>query len=94
MNDEQTELGLGAYVAAFLALLALTGVTFGLSFVPLGALELPVAIAIALAKASLVALYFMHLVEQPPSHRIAALTALALAAILIVLAAADVLTRA
>lgn len=44
-----------------LALLALTGITVGASFVDMGKLNVWVALGIASAKASLVLLVFMHL---------------------------------
>lgn len=44
-----------------LALLALTGVTVGASYVDLGRLNVWVALAIASVKASLVLLIFMHM---------------------------------
>ncbi len=49
-----------AYVGIFLTLLALTAVTVGAAFVDLGALNTPVALAIAGLKAALVIIFFMH----------------------------------
>jgi cytochrome c oxidase subunit 4 len=43
------------------ALLVLTGVTVGVSYIDLGWLNVPVTLAIASAKVSLVLLFFMHL---------------------------------
>jgi cytochrome c oxidase subunit 4 len=48
------------YLLIFVALLALTGATVGAAYVDLGALNNVVALGIALLKASLVVLYFMH----------------------------------
>jgi cytochrome c oxidase subunit IV len=48
------------YYAIFAALMVLTGITVAVAFVPLGALNFPVAIAIAITKATLVVLFFMH----------------------------------
>jgi cytochrome c oxidase subunit 4 len=48
------------YYAIFAALIVLTAITVAVSFVPLGALNFPVAIAIAITKATLVVLFFMH----------------------------------
>jgi cytochrome c oxidase subunit 4 len=48
------------YYAIFGALMALTAITVAVAFVPLGALNFPVAISIAITKATLVVLYFMH----------------------------------
>src|SRR3954463_8861518 len=48
------------YYAIFGALMVLTGVTVGAAFVNLGSFNFPVAIAIAILKATLVILFFMH----------------------------------
>jgi cytochrome c oxidase subunit IV len=48
------------YYAIFAALMILTGVTVGAAFVNLGSLNFPVALAIAITKATLVILFFMH----------------------------------
>jgi cytochrome c oxidase subunit 4 len=81
------------YLVVWIALLLLTTLTFGLSYVSLGSFALLVAVAIATAKGALIALYFMHLVEQRASSRLTLLLAVILIALLIVLAVADVLTR-
>lgn len=50
------------YLAVFIALLALTALTTGVAFMNLGGVgNVAVALAIAITKAVLVALYFMHL---------------------------------
>ena len=48
------------YYAIFGALMVLTAVTVGVAFVNLGPFNFPVALAIALTKATLVVLFFMH----------------------------------
>ena len=48
------------YYAIFGALMVLTAVTVGVAFIPLGVANFPVAITIALTKATLVVLFFMH----------------------------------
>lgn len=53
--------GFGIYLAVFAALLVLTVVTVGVSYIDLGILNVAVALIVASVKASLVALYFMHL---------------------------------
>jgi cytochrome c oxidase subunit 4 len=53
--------GYGIYVAVWGGLLTLTGATVAVSYVDLGLLNVVVALLIASAKASLVALFFMHL---------------------------------
>ena len=53
------------YYLVFAALLVLTVVTVAVSRVHLGALNLPVALGIAVAKAVLVILFFMHVKYSP-----------------------------
>ncbi len=52
---------LALYAAVWIALLALTATTVAVSYVNLGAWNVVAALAIASVKASLVALFFMHL---------------------------------
>lgn len=52
------------YLGVFAALIALTIVTVGFSYIHLGALNLLVAVVVATMKAALVALYFMHLKDD------------------------------
>ncbi len=49
------------YAIVWVALLILTFVTWRVSFIPLGLMNVTVAMVIASLKASLVALFFMHL---------------------------------
>ena len=48
------------YLIVFSALLVLLVLTVGASFLPLGAAHLPVAMTIAVIKAVLIVLFFMH----------------------------------
>ncbi len=52
------------YYRVFAALMVLTGVTIGVAFVHLGTLNFPVALGIAITKATLVILFFMHVKES------------------------------
>lgn len=70
-------------------LIALWALSFGLSFVDLGAAGLPIALAIAVLKAALVGAIFMELAKAPASIRYSVLAAGALAAILIGFVVAD-----
>jgi cytochrome c oxidase subunit IV len=88
-----SHLGPLGYGVTFGVLLLLTGVTLGLSYVDLGRFGVPIALAIASTKALLVALFFMHLVEQRASNRIVAATAIAFVALLVTLMVVDVDTR-
>jgi cytochrome c oxidase subunit 4 len=49
-----------SYYGIFGALMVLTAVTVAMAFVNLGTLNFPVALAIAITKATLVVLFFMH----------------------------------
>ncbi|HZW36772.1 MAG: cytochrome C oxidase subunit IV family protein [Deltaproteobacteria bacterium] len=53
--------GYGIYIAVWGGLLVLTGATVGVSYLDLGIFNVVVALLIASAKVSLVALFFMHL---------------------------------
>ena len=56
---------LKTYFTIFAALMVLTGLTVWASFQHLGIWNTPVALGIAVAKATLVALFFMHLRYSP-----------------------------
>jgi cytochrome c oxidase subunit IV len=49
-----------SYYGIFGALMVLTAATVGVAFINLGSLNFPVALAIAITKATLVILFFMH----------------------------------
>jgi len=49
------------YFAIFGTLMVLTGATIAVAFINLGSLNFPVALGIAIVKATLVVLFFMHL---------------------------------
>lgn len=51
-------------IGVFAALLVLTGMTVGLYYMDLGAADFSVAMIIATIKATLVAVYFMHLIHD------------------------------
>jgi cytochrome c oxidase subunit 4 len=76
-----------------IALLALWAASFGLSYVSLGDASLVVALAIAAVKAGLVAMFFMELLHESFSMKLAILSAGALLALLIGLMIADIVTR-
>lgn len=56
------------YMAVFGALLVLTGLTYAVSYMSLGPAALPVAMFVAVIKASLVCAYFMHLKYDDSYH--------------------------
>lgn len=81
------------YYATFGALLVLTAVTVGVAYVDLGVLSQPVALAIAVCKASLVMIFFMHLDHSSTLVRIFAGSGLAWLLIMLIYTVADYLTR-
>jgi len=56
--------GYGIYLVVWGGLVLLTGLTVAVSYVNLGVWNIVVALLIASAKATLVALYFMHLKSE------------------------------
>lgn len=62
------------YVGAWLALLALTGLSFGVDRLHLGSVSTAIALGVAVLKASVVFVVFMHLDREPfPIRFVAAL---------------------
>ena len=53
------------YYGIFAALMALTALTVWVSYIDIGNLSIVVALAIAVTKATLVALFFMHVRHSP-----------------------------
>ena len=73
------------YIAIFVALAVLTGIELGVAFLPWSKLALVlILLGLAVWKALLVALYFMHLRFEPNRLRILAAAPLPLAVILVV----------
>jgi cytochrome c oxidase subunit 4 len=65
--------GTGVNVKTLVALLILTGITIGASYIDLGSGNVVVALIIATIKASLVVLFFMHLRWDKPVYGIVAM---------------------
>lgn len=80
-------------VGVGIVLLILAAISFGLSFLRLGAWETPVALGIGALKALGIALWFMELRHAPTVLRAVAVAGLALFVLLVSLTAADVATR-
>ncbi|WP_437673716.1 cytochrome C oxidase subunit IV family protein [Sorangium sp. So ce131] len=76
-------LPLKVYIATWLALLVLTVVTVGASYVDLGAANLALALLIATAKAGVVALIFMHLKWDHKFHTLIFLSSVIFLAVFI-----------
>jgi len=82
------------YFAVFIALLALTALTTGVAFIDLGGVgNIAVALSIAVIKAVLVALYFMHLRYSSPLTVIFAGAGIFWLGILVALTLSDYITR-
>jgi cytochrome c oxidase subunit 4 len=82
------------YLAVWTGLMVLTALTWGLSsfHIPGGA-GVAVALTIASVKGALVALFFMHLYDQPGPNRLVLLTSLVFVALLVSLVLLDNATR-
>ena len=76
-------------LGVFAALLVLTGLTVAVTYVDLGMWNLWVALGIATVKASLVALYFMHLRYDKPFNAVILVSALVFLALFVTLAMMD-----
>jgi cytochrome c oxidase subunit 4 len=84
----------GRYVIVWIALLVLTVVTYFASRVHLpGGWHIAVALLIACVKGGMVALFFMHLWDQPGANRLVFMTSLVFVALLIGLTVLDNATR-
>ena len=81
------------YIAVFLALMVLTAVTVWAAGQDFGAFNTVVALAIAVTKASLVVLFFMHVKYGPPLVKLAVLSALVFLGILLVITLSDYRSR-
>jgi cytochrome c oxidase subunit 4 len=81
------------YIGTWLALMLLFALTLGSSFIPLGGFNTAVNVAIAVAKAALVAIIFMKLRMSSALVRLAAVAGVAWLMILIGLSLTDVLSR-
>lgn len=60
-HDQHNHGGIGTYIAIFAALLVLTAVTVSVAFIDFGVFNTVIAMAIAVLKAILVLVFFMHL---------------------------------
>lgn len=83
----------GVYYAIFTTLMVLTGVTVGVAYVDLGAFNPVVALGIAIFKATLVILYFMHVKYSSRLTKLTVATALFFLVILLGETLMDYATR-
>jgi cytochrome c oxidase subunit IV len=85
---------LGAYFVVFTLLMVFTGLTLWAAYQHLGIWNTPVALAIATAKAVMVALIFMHLRSSPKLTILVVASSVLFLAFLILITLSDYLTRA
>jgi cytochrome c oxidase subunit 4 len=93
VKDEVAHGSAARYFACWAALAVLTGLTFWLSHVDLGAWSLVVALAIAITKSTVVVLFFMHLWDHKGANRLVFIVSILFVLILIAFVLADVYTR-
>jgi cytochrome c oxidase subunit IV len=82
------------YLAIFFALLALTATTTAASYVDLYVFNVVVALAIAVLKASLVVLFFMHVKYSPKLTKLTVISGLFVFLGLLTMTLADYISRA
>jgi cytochrome c oxidase subunit 4 len=83
----------GLYYRVFGLLLALTALTTGIAFIDLGRMNTIAALAIAVVKAVVVVLFFMHVKYSRQLTRLVLISALFWFGLLLALTMTDYLTR-
>src|SRR5262249_3313244 len=78
------------YLGIWLGLIGLTFLSFLCSLLNLGAVDVYIALGIAVAKSTLVGLFFMHLIEERASSALVVLVSACLVALLVSLMVAEV----
>jgi cytochrome c oxidase subunit 4 len=81
------------YYTIFAALMALTALTVGAAYLDLGRLNVVVALAIAVTKAVLVILFFMHVRYATQLTRLIVASGFFWLAVLVLLSMSDVVSR-
>ncbi len=81
------------YVAIFVTLLVLTGVTAAVAYVDFGPMNIVIALAIAAFKASLVVLFFMHVKYASKLTQLASVLGFVWLAILLGMTTSGIFTR-
>jgi cytochrome c oxidase subunit IV len=92
-TQEHDHGGSGVYVKTLIALLILTVITVGASYIDFGSGNIVIALFIASIKASLVALFFMHLRYEKPVNAVIACSGFLFLGIFIMFAFLDFDTR-
>jgi cytochrome c oxidase subunit 4 len=80
-------------VSIFVALLVLLFATVGAAYLPLGVLHFPVAMTIAVAKAVLIVLFFMHLLYSGRLMMVVSVAGFVWLAIMLAFTLTDYLSR-
>jgi cytochrome c oxidase subunit 4 len=94
MSDaSHTHTSARGYTAVWLALLVLTAISYAVAQAHVGALEIPIMLTVAIVKAALVVMIFMHLREQPFAPRMVIVVSALFVILLVALTVADVVTR-
>jgi cytochrome c oxidase subunit IV len=86
--------GLPVYFGVFAALMVLTFLTVWVSTINLGLMSTPIALAIAVLKATLVILFFMHVIHSTRLTWVVIISSFLWLGVLFVLTLTDYLTRA
>ena len=81
------------YVSNFLVLVVLTIVTYFVATLNLGAFSTPIALGIAVVKAALVVLFFMHVYESSPLTKVVIFCSLFILTVLLTFFMVDYTTR-
>ncbi len=81
------------YFQTFFALIGLLALTWGFAYINLGAWNAPIALSVAVAKALLIALFFMHLRGSRSLLYLAAASGIVWLIILLGFALSDYMTR-
>lgn len=81
------------YYMVFAALLTLTAVTVGVTYIHMGRFNLVVALLIAITKASLVVLFFMNVKNSTPLTKLFVVAGLFWMALLVLLTFSDYVSR-
>lgn len=92
-RSEEPEHGSAAYWLVWIALLVLTGITWWTGQMHIAGFALVLALIIAITKATLVVLFFMHLWEQKGVNRIAFTASIIGVVIMLLGVFGDVTTR-
>jgi cytochrome c oxidase subunit 4 len=94
-NEAEAELehGTGRYWIVWFCLIAGTVLTVITGRRDLGSFNLPIALVIATTKATLVVLFFMHMINTPTANRIVFVVSLVFALLLIIGVFGDLWTR-